>query len=60
MVDLILDLLHSAPKSCIVRRMDAIGTMQAIDWATTEFGHAALGDVRRTRRLVSIGSAVLM
>lgn len=39
--------------------MEPIGTIQAIDWAMTEFGHAELGDVRRTRRLVSIASGVL-
>jgi hypothetical protein len=40
--------------------MAAIGTIEAHDWATTEFGHAELGDVRRTRRLVDIARGVLL
>jgi hypothetical protein len=40
--------------------MERIQGIQAIQWATEELGHAALGDVRRTRRLVSMASSVLM
>ena len=40
--------------------MAAIGTIDAHDWATAEFGHAALGDARRTRRLIGVARGVLM
>ena len=40
--------------------MAAIGTIEAHDWATGEFGHAVLGDERRTRRLIGIARGVLM
>ena len=31
----------------------------AADWASAEFGHAVLGDPRRTRRLVKMGAALM-
>ncbi len=39
--------------------MTIVGVAEAWDWARAEFGHAELGDVRRTRRLVRVGAGVL-
>lgn len=49
---------HKRPADCYGGGMLPVDTMDPLQWAQFLFGRAALGDQRRTRRLVSVAAAL--